>query len=178
LRDNEYEIIPNGVPLGNLQVQKKVDKDRLILILAGKIDESAELRKIDLALYRHIHIDLNGVSMINSAGIREWIRWISTLPSQGLLALTHCPKSFVDQINSFTGFLPPKTKIESVYVQYFCDKCDGVGLQLFTEAHDFEVIRQSKGKALPVKKVICSDCSQDMEFDDNPEKYFKFLLGS
>src|SRR4051812_44101640 len=86
--------------------------------LGGTIDEDADFNPHTLAGATAVDLQLNGIKSINSCGIREWIKWISTAPA-AKFNYHECPKIIVDQINMVQGFLPPSGKVMSFYVPYF-----------------------------------------------------------
>ena len=55
--------------------------DKLDVIMAGTIDEDADFTQLSLAGASQIEVDMLGLKSINSCGIREWIKWLSTAPA-------------------------------------------------------------------------------------------------
>jgi hypothetical protein len=114
-------------------------------------------------------IDLEGVTAINSVGIREWIKWIKAIPTSIELSVRKCPKIIVDQINMVAGFLPATTKVESFFVPYYADATGSEKMILFQTGKEFK-----DGQIEPPAEVK-DDSGEMMEMDVIEAKYFKFL---
>ncbi len=87
-------------------VGKKKEGSTLVLEVKGNVDEDANFTPPDLGGATSVTLDLEGVTAINSVGIREWIKWVKTMPASLKLSVRKCPKIIVDQINMVAGFLP------------------------------------------------------------------------
>ncbi len=141
------------------------------LKISGAIDEDASF-PFDLipADGSSLVLNLAGVSLINSCGIRSWVKWIKGIPESTKLVLYDVPKIVVDQINMVDGFVPINTQIESFYVPYFCDACEEVTQVLYKAGKHY------LGKDLKFKEpVACQKCKGETEIDVLETKYFKFL---
>ena len=114
-------------------------------------------------------IDLEGVTAINSVGIREWIKWIKGFPASLKLSVRRCPKIIVDQINMVAGFLPPSTTVESFFVPYYADGSGSEKMVLFEKGKEY------KDGELHPPAEIKDDSGELMEMDVIEAKYFKFL---
>lgn len=130
----------------------------LYLVFEGLIDEDAKLPPVDLAKVKKIVLDLNDVCGINSTGIREWLDWIRRLEGEVELTLEHCPKSIVLQFNMVAGFIPPKARITSFYLPYYCDKCDYEGSHLVTVGR--EVFRGPKEATVQFDAQAAIGCEE------------------
>lgn len=163
------------------KTSEQLEGDKLRLTFAGSIDEDAKFPAVDADRLKSIDIDLHEVKAINSVGIREWLNWIKPLAEKVEITLMRCPKALVFQFNMVDGFLPAKTKVESFYVPFFCEKCDkedNVLLQVGKEV----AITPGTGKVdfrfKSQETVVCekgtpADC--EMEMDVTESKYFQFL---
>lgn len=145
------------------------NKDQQTLMMfSGAINEEAKLPNLKDFKGSPLHIDLEGVTFINSLGIRQWIHWLDT--ADGVeVSLLRVPPLFIDQVNIVDGFLPKNMKVLSFYVPYVCEKCEAESLQLFSEGKEY-----SKGK-LEHRSVFCGDCKCGMEVSPVAERYFNFL---
>src|SRR4051812_12932078 len=101
--------------MGNFKAEKQQSGAETVVTFAGHIDEDAQFANLDLNGSNKVVVDLDGVTAINSCGIREWIKWIRTAPGGASVVYRKCPKVIVDQINMVTGFLPDNGKVESFY---------------------------------------------------------------
>src|SRR5687768_7774371 len=100
-------------------ISKKPEGQQLVLEVKGNIDEDANFTPPDLGSFTNVTLDLEGVTAINSVGIREWIKWMKGFPASVKLGVRKCPKIIVDQINMVAGFLPAGTTVQSFYVPYY-----------------------------------------------------------
>ena len=93
---------------------------QLILQLSGIIDEDVDFTHHSLQNVQQIEIELSNVKSINSCGIREWIKWL-TSAKEAKISFKQCPKVIVDQMNMVDGFLPINGIVESFFVPYYSD---------------------------------------------------------
>lgn len=133
--------------------------------LEGIIDEDANFDKIkDLGMNQFV-FDFNNVTMINSCGIREWIKYLNELGAVKV-SYINCPQIIIEQINMVHGFIKKNTLVESFYAPYFCTSCD-TGKKILLK--NVEV----SGNKPPLK--FCNTCNGDLEFDAIEKQYFSFL---
>jgi anti-anti-sigma regulatory factor len=150
-------------------VDSKLNGDTLVLEVKGSVDEDSNFTPPNLGSASRVVLDLNHVTAINSVGIREWIKWVKTMPASLQLSVRNCPKIIVDQINMVAGFLPAGTVIESFYVPYYADSSGNEKMVLFTNGKEF------KGSDLFAPDVVKGEGGEEMEMDVIEAKYFKFL---
>lgn len=141
-----------------------------ILTFSGMVDESAVFSPVDLQGSKTVIFVLSGIKLINSCGIREWIKWLNTFPQDAKIVLAHCPRIVVDQINMVDGFLPKNGAVLSFFVPYYCNACGEETTLLFTNGKEFTGANIS---APPTAK--CAKCGQTAELDVMESKYFKFI---
>ena len=103
-------------------------------------------------------------------GIREWIKWLKGIPENVQINYENCPRIFVDQMNMVEGFLPPRAKVASFQLPYYCEECDSETNVLMARDKDF-----SKAKPTPKGMPKCQSCGKDAEIDVVEQKYFRFL---
>lgn len=156
--------------MGKFNVEHKQAGGQDVLVLAGHIDEDANFAAVPLGTTPELVIDFDKVTSINSCGIREWIKWIKTVPGERKVTYVNCPKIIVDQANMVSGFVPDNGKIKSFYVPYYCDSTDTEKMILFSEGKEFT------GSEVNAPSGIKDDQSgEEMEMDVIEAKYFKFL---
>ena len=155
--------------MGQFKADKSQSGSETVVKLAGHIDEDATFANLDLAGTNKVVIDLDGVTAINSCGIREWIKWIRTAPASTPVTYKNCPKVIVDQINMVAGFLPDNGQVESFYVPYYNDDTGNEKMILFKAGAEFK-----NGEVFPPAEVK-GDEGEVMEMDVIEAKYFKFL---
>lgn len=152
-----------------LTIESKTDGNAVIVMVKGGIDEDANFVNPNLGSAQAVTLDLDGVTAINSVGIREWIKWIKAFPTSLKLSVRNCPKIIVDQINMVAGFLPPGTGIESFYVPYYSDATGSERMVLFVNGKEFN------GSEVSPPSQVVDDSGESMEIDVIEAKYFKFL---
>lgn len=156
--------------MGLTKSDKQQNGSEVIVTLAGHIDEDAQFTALDLSgASGKVVVDIEGVTAINSCGIREWVKWIRTAPNTTAVVFKKCPKVIVDQINMVTGFLPDNGKVESFFVPYYSDESGNEKMVLFEEGKQF-----NGGDVNPPAEVK-DESGEAMEMDVIEAKYFKFL---
>lgn len=141
--------------------------DHTVVRLAGNITENADFAALlDACGTRSLDVDLTDVTVINSCGVREWIRFVARLKEGGYdVRFHHCSSAVVRQLNLIADFCGPFA-VESVLLPYFCDHCgteQSVTLDLSSEAH------VTVPEAIP-----CNQCAREAEFDDIVDRYLAF----
>lgn len=142
--------------------------DKLDVVMAGSIDEDADFTQLSLSGAGQIDIQMGGLKSINSCGIREWIKWMSTAPS-ATITFNECPKVIVDQINMVDGFLPGNAKVNSFFVPYYNDDSGSEKNVLFRLGTEFTETSVNPPAA------VQDDEGNAMEMDVIESKYFKFI---
>jgi hypothetical protein len=151
-----------------LKIERKDEADYSYLTLKGIIDEESDFKDSFSNLKKNVIVNLEGVEMINSCGVREWIKTISHLPPQSKIEYDKCAPRMVEQINYVSNFLGSGA-VTSFYAPYFCAKC----------RREVNILLASK--SLPKKPPFeappqkCPTCKGALEFDDVEEEYFSFL---
>lgn len=149
-----------------LTINKQILQDELNVELVGAIDEDADFRELGGLEQKNISFDFDKITMINSCGIREWIKFLETIPEKTDIVYKNCPQIIIEQINMVHGFFRKGASIESFYAPYFCENCNKENkVHLKTE--------QVKNRKAP--KMECEKCGEDMDFDAIEAQYFSFL---
>ncbi len=150
-----------------LTINKQILQDELHVELIGAIDEDTDFKELTGLEQNTISFDFKQVSMINSCGIREWIRFLEKIPPKTAIVYQNCPQIIIEQINMVHGFFRKGAVISSLYAPYFCEKCN-------KEAKVHLQTEQIKNRKAP--KVECPHCGNEkMEFDAIEGQYFAFL---
>jgi hypothetical protein len=155
--------------MDQFKAEKQQGTEGLTVKLSGHIDEDATFNGLELTSANQVVLELEGVTAINSCGIREWIKWIRTAPNGAKIVYKKCPKVIVDQINMVAGFLPDNGKVESFFVPYYSDESGNEKMILFQEGKEF------KGTEVFPPQQIKDESGSEMEMDVIEAKYFKFL---
>ncbi len=149
-----------------LQINKQILQDELNVELIGAIDEDADFKELMGLEQKTISFDFNQVNMINSCGIREWIKFLEKIPEATHVIYNNCPQIIIEQINMVHGFFRKGASINSFYAPYFCENCD-------KENKVHLMADQVKNRKAP--KMECPKCGEAMDFDAIEAQYFSFL---
>jgi anti-anti-sigma regulatory factor len=140
-----------------------------VVTIGGEIDEGAQFAR-DHGLQGRVTVDLEGITRLNSCGVRHWLDFVGSLAGVQELTLRRCAVPFVTQLNTVMG-MRGTARVESIMAPFACRDCGA------------ESVREVKlsGEILddPESAVVegkCAECGGVVEFDDLPERYFAFLL--
>ena len=162
--------------MADFKVSQTSTDSELSLTLAGVIDERSEFPVIDASKYKNIDFDLKLLEYINSIGIRDWVNWIEPLSKKCQISMRNCPKRLVQQFNLVNGFLPKGTHVFSLYVPYFCEKCNFEKSFLFRVGSEVKLEAGKVSLNVDIKKFKdCKVTDCELEIDGSEEKYFQFL---
>jgi hypothetical protein len=138
--------------------------------LHGRLDETACLDRLlaRLAGSARIAFDMSEVEAINSAGVRNWYRFLSALGA-GELLFRRCSVAFTLQACMMPG-MTRMGQMTSVKAPYECDRCG----QEVERLLDLVALRD--GDRIREPTFPCP-CGWRLVLDDMPERYFAFLRG-
>ena len=131
--------------------------------LAGRIDDTVAFGELPGRLPAgEVVIDTEGVTFVNSIGMREWIRLIRALrESAHAVRLERVADVLMTQMNLIAELRGAVT-ISSFHAQYVCPACGAEAAPLVD-------------KALGPKP--CPECGAAMELADFPERYLTIFKG-
>lgn len=139
------------------------------IILSGPINEDFSFDPFNGVQAQKIIINLSGVTLMTSSGLRTWTQWMQILPKDSQLILRECPKIFIDQANIYHGLFPASTIVESFYVPYY-NEVDGFDKRVLyrrgTEFNGWQIFHP--------KDVTCDRTGKQMVIDVN-SSFFRFL---
>lgn len=156
--------------MSQFKVSKNQEGEAVTFVFEGSIDEDAVFTGLEPGGAAKVNLDLDKVKSINSCGIREWIKWIKTIPGNSNITYRRCPKVIVDQINMVAGFLPDNATVESFYVPYFSEDSGNEKMVLFEKGKDF-----TDNEVTAPEEIKDQETGEEMEMDVIESKYFKFL---
>ena len=139
-----------------------------VVEFAGEINENAELAPLKMQLRGDVVFRLDGITRINSCGVREWVRFVRDLPQVDKLRFSHCSPAIVNQLNTIYNFRGG-ARVRSLMAPYVCERC---GIE---EYKLIELDERISDPARLVPSFNCPRCQSPMEFDDLPERYLSFL---
>lgn len=156
----------------SFEVKKEEHLGKTLLKFCGQIDEEAVFPSIE-EWGKELYVDLEGVTAINSIGIRAWIMWFGEM-SDTVFTFMNCPKALVMQMNMVEGFLPNQSTVFSLQVPFFCEDCDEEKEVMF-EVGKHVKVEGDKIKLDFDKSSICG-AGCDPELDVSESKFFRFLF--
>ena len=147
-----------------LKVEQSEDNGKTKLSFSGSIDEDFKFDTISIDK-DDVIVDFEEITLLNSCGIREWIKFVTSLGGSKKITYVNCPSVVVMQMNMVKGFLSENAQVESFYAPYYDEDLDEEVKILIKSADVVD------GKAPEVK----SDSGKPLEFDGIEKTYFKFL---
>lgn len=84
-----------------------------LVVLTGGITEDLDLEQLGLSACR-VRMDMGGVTLINSTGVRAWMATLERLELQ--VTYVNCSQPVVEQANMVRGFLGVGAVMESFQV--------------------------------------------------------------
>lgn len=153
--------------LGPFKCEISVDKSVVTWKFSGVMNEHMVIPSIDKT--SPLIINLRGVKMVNSYGLKIWTKWINANSDLLSITLEECPYVFVNNFSMINGLVTSNTIIKSFFVPFFNDQSQERRDILFQQGTDYEV-----GGFLRLPDVKDSQ-GEYMELDVNPTRYFSFL---
>lgn len=151
---------------GKLKFDVQNNGSATTVLVQGAIDEDFTTGFLQEVTGESIVFDFQNLTLINSCGIREWIRLIENLSGKQI-TYSKCPKILIDQVNMVEGFFPDYCKIDTFFAPYYSeDKDEEVDILLNVS----EIAEDLKA---PAKKDEGS--GEELEFDDIEAQYFAFI---
>lgn len=148
-----------------LSIANRISGDEAYISLEGVIDEDANFDKIKALSLKNYIFDFNNVVMINSCGIREWIKYLQGLDGANIKYL-NCPQIIIEQVNMVHGFIRKGIMVDSFYAPYFCAQCD-TAKKILLKCDEIKNLKS------PIK--FCNTCKSELEFDAIEKQYFSFM---
>lgn len=139
-------------------------QDFLSLELEGEINETSDFRSI-FRLTGMVHLNMRNVSRINSMGVHAWLEAARSKTDALRLVFEACSLAVVSQINMIPKFAKT-ARISSIMAPYFCESCNREQMELLR-------LDDIRNKEPPTRS--CSQCEEELEFDELPQSYFSFM---
>lgn len=150
-----------------LKIATNIEEGILVVTFSGLIDEDSSFLDLESKIGDKVIFDFDDVSLINSCGIREWVRFLDSLDKSVSLVYRNCRQIIIEQVNMVHGFIREGSIIESFYAPYYCEECD----KEFKMHLKYDDITDQKAPDLK-----CPSCqSSDLEFDAIEAQYFQFI---
>lgn len=146
--------------------------DRMVVQLRGEINENADFTELRRQLRGHVLLLLDGITRINSCGVREWVNLMRGL-SVDSLVFARCAPTVVAQLNAICNFRGVAT-VQSFLAPYVCEVCHIDEYKLLDVDEHFPA-RVGIGRERHAPAFRCARCGGVMVFDDLAERYLAFL---
>lgn len=147
----------------------------LMMDFKGSFSETAILKNIDLAGKLELHLNFDGITYINSFGVKSWVFWMweieKNFPNLKVL-IYKCPVVMWRQILTIANFVPKITQIKSLYVPYFCDTCKQNSAHLIDSKPFINLDDKTLNKRLSTN---CLQCQKPLVLDASLETINKFI---
>src|SRR6266542_412969 len=95
------------------------DGERLYVELRGEIDENADFSELRHSLRGEVELMLEGITRINSCGVREWVNFVRSLTQVRSLVFSRCSPPVVLQLNNIFNFRG-RARVISFMAPYVC----------------------------------------------------------
>jgi hypothetical protein len=159
-------VATGPVTSNTLRSEFKRANGQLTVVLAGAIDENADLADVFTRLSEDATFNMQGVERVNSMGVHRWIPLVTQASREHRLAIEEISYALVQSANSVANMFG-SAPVRSCMAPYFCARCKD----------NFTVtVRQDEvaaaGHKPPQKQ--CTQCAQLMEFDEL-DGYFGFF---
>lgn len=150
--------------------------DQKRISVEGTISETSTVFNVKFEQDQPAFIDLGGVTIINSVGVKNWINWISRANGKSVIHFFNCPFVIVNQASTVHGFMPRFAFIESFRAPYVCPKCTKETIVTLNRPTDYDYATDSSPKKINLPtSYVCEKCKLEMEPDFTEEKHLAFL---
>lgn len=156
-------------------MNEKSKTGELVWRVPAGILEVIDIPLEDMSRLNRLRVDMDDVKGITSSGVRNMALWLQNLKrthSSLAIQLENVPFVVARQICLVRSFFNDVTKIESVYVPYYCEPCDEEEQILI---HSNEV-RPGSADQFLLKAPLCAKCGGSTEIDVLPGEYFRLLV--
>lgn len=139
------------------------------ILLRGSLDENAGQSLDDClkTMKPNCHIDLSGISNINSVGISIWLGFTTKAASVSKLVLESCSPDFIYQMNMISNFRENVT-VSSCMRYFNCEACNLEGTKEY-KAH----VHFNESGVLQTNSN-CERCGETVEFGETDDEFFHF----
>jgi hypothetical protein len=152
----------SAVKLGRLDAELSPGR----VVLRGRIDDASPLGELAAQVAPgDVTVDTDGVTFINSIGMREWLRFVRALKARGRVTFERVAAVLMTQMNLLPEF--DGAPIMSFHAQYACGSCGAEAVPVVDAVAHAAELRQMRAPKLP-----CPECGQPMDLADFPERYF------
>jgi anti-anti-sigma regulatory factor len=158
----------NTLEMGQLKFFSEKSGNSLVIHIEGSINEDLVIEQAAELRHPHIIFDMQKVKMINSCGIREWIRMLEKHGPDAQFEYVNVPQIVIQQMNMISGFLTKNAKVITFYAPYFIEDLDEERQILLKS----EEIKDFKA---PKMTATVDGTEYELDFDAIEDQYFRFL---
>lgn len=129
----------------------------------------------DLNDVDELHLDLGRVTILSSLQIKYWMTWIPNVLAafpDVQLVLHRIPAIMMGTIFSIKQFLPRSSKVESMWVDFYCSKCESTTSILFEATRQFGSTVPHATTQLALSETKCRSCGEAAEPEGRADRYF------
>ncbi len=163
----DFTEINGSLRLSSLRVTTAPEGEETRISLSGDFTSNSDFSPVLAVDADAIVFDLVNVERINSCGVREWIRLMSSLKvTDRRIAYERCSVPFVTQMNMIVNF-SGGARVRSFYAPYLCGSCGAEYVELYEVPASNAVVLRDRS--------TCPTCGAASEFDDIRESYLNFL---
>ena len=135
------------------------------LVLGGRFDDGITgLEILASRIAGDVVVDLEGVTFVNSIGMREWLRLVRALRERGTVTLERVADVLMAQMNLIPELAG--VHIVSFHAQYACPACGAEAAPLIDAVANLPALRRMEVPPQP-----CPECGAAMELAEFPERY-------
>lgn len=140
------------------------------VVMVGRLDDVGPLSELANHLPPgEVTIDTSGVTFVNSAGMREWVRLLRALRDRGGVTLEGLADVLMVHMNVLAE-CKGMARIVSFHAAYACNACGYEGPQLVEAVASLDALRALRAPRLP-----CPECGAAAELADFPERYLSIF---
>jgi hypothetical protein len=171
MADDVFTPAPTGAGGGEaLSFRIALRDGRNVVQLRGEINENADFSELLARLRGDVDLELEGITRINSCGVREWVNFVRDLRVTSL-RFTRCSPTVVVQLNTIFNFRG-RARVFSFLAPYVCERCH-------TDEYKILEVEEHFGPENRLHPTVpafrCPRCGGVMMFDELPERYLSFL---
>ena len=139
------------------------------LVLRGRIDDASPIGELAAKVPAgDVTIDTDGVTFVNSIGMREWMRLVRGLKAKGRVTFERVADVLITQMNLRPEFAG--STVTSFHAQYLCGSCGAESAPVVDAVAHADELRWLRAPKLP-----CPECGKPMELADFPERYLSLF---
>lgn len=161
----------SALKLPTVEIQATQEGSVVRLVLSGKLNEAFDIDRFleTIGQVPHVVLNTQGITDINSSGVRNWLLLLDKLPSGRTVEFEAVSVPLVEQANMILNCLT-RGRVTSFMAPYFCYQCQESVVRLISATDPYVAGREHRPPPFQ-----CSRCGTELTFDDDATEYFTFL---